>query len=78
MYTDSIFNYILGTCILQCLNFIIFKMRNLDLEKKLAPKLLICRKYRRVSQEKLAEKTEISEIYIGKIERGDANPTLEN
>ena len=54
-----------------------FKMRRFELEKKLGTKIAYLRKSRRFSQEKLAEKTEISEIYIGEIERGDANPTLE-
>ena len=52
-------------------------MRRFDLEKKLGAKIAYLRKSRRFSQEKLAEKADISEIYIGEIERGDANPTLE-
>ena len=54
-----------------------FKMRRFELEKKLGTKIAYLRKNRGFSQEKLAEKSEISEIYIGEIERGDANPTLE-
>ena len=52
-------------------------MRRFDLEKKLGAKIAYLRKSRRFSQEKLAEKADISEIYVGEIERGDANPTLE-
>ena len=52
-------------------------MRRFDLEKKLGAKIAYLRKSRRFSQEKLAEKADISEIYVGEIERGDANPTVE-
>ena len=45
--------------------------------KKLGAKIAYLRKSKRYSQEKLAEKTDISEIYMGQIERGEANPTLE-
>ena len=52
-------------------------MRRFDLEKKLGAKIAYLRKNRGFSQEKLAEKADISEIYVGEIERGDATPTLE-
>lgn len=52
-------------------------MKNDDLEKKLGAKIAYLRKSKRFSQAKLAEKADISEIYVGEIERGDANPTLE-
>ena len=52
-------------------------MRRFDLDKKLVAKIAYFRKSRLFSQEKLAEKADISEIYVGEIERGDANPTLE-
>ncbi|PWL75633.1 XRE family transcriptional regulator [Candidatus Gastranaerophilales bacterium] len=49
----------------------------MQIEKKLGSKISYLRKKKKYSQEKLAEKANISEIYIGEIERGDANPTLE-
>lgn len=49
----------------------------MQIEKKLGAKISYLRKKKNFSQEKLAEKANISEIYIGEIERGDANPTLE-
>ncbi len=49
----------------------------MQIEKKLGSKISYLRKKKKISQEKLAEKANISEIYIGEIERGDANPTLE-
>ena len=45
--------------------------------KKLGAKIAYLRKNKRYSQEKFAEKINISEIYMGQIERGEANPTLE-
>ena len=54
-----------------------FKMRRFELEKKLGTKIAYLRKNRGFSQEKLAEKADISEIYVGEIERGDATPTLD-
>ena len=45
--------------------------------KKLGAKIAYLRKNKRYSQEKFAEKIDISEIYMGQIERGEANPTLE-
>lgn len=50
---------------------------NNNVYKKLGAKIAYLRKSKRYSQEKLAEKTDISEIYMGQIERGEANPTLE-
>ena len=52
-------------------------MNNLNLEKRLGAKIAYLRKTIRFSQEKLAEKSDISLVYIGDIERGDANPTLD-
>lgn len=52
-------------------------MMNNNVYKKLGAKIAYLRKSKRYSQEKLAEKTDISEIYMGQIERGEANPTLE-
>ena len=49
----------------------------MQIEMKLGAKISYLRKKKNFSQEKLAEKANISEIYIGEIERGDANPTLE-
>ena len=45
--------------------------------KKLGAKIAYLRKSKRYSQERFAEKIDISEIYMGQIERGEANPTLE-
>ena len=56
--------------------FIIIQMKNVDLEKKLGAKIAYLRKSKRYSQEKFAEKIDISVIYLGQIERGEANPTL--
>ena len=44
-------------------------MNNVNLEKRLGAKIAYLRKTKRYSQEKL--------VYIGDIERGDANPTLD-
>ena len=52
-------------------------MNNVNLEKRLGAKIAYLRKTKRYSQEKLAEKSDISLVYIGDIERGDANPTLD-
>lgn len=52
-------------------------MNNVNLEKRLGAKIAYLRKTKRYSQEKLAEKSDISLVYIEDIERGDANPTLD-
>ena len=52
-------------------------MMNNNVYKKLGAKIAYLRKSKRYSQEKFAEKIDISEIYMGQIERGEANPTLE-
>lgn len=52
-------------------------MNNVNLEKRLGAKIAYLRKTKRYSQEKLVEKSDISLVYIGDIERGDANPTLD-
>ena len=52
-------------------------MNNVNLEKRLGAKIAYLRKTKRYSQEKLAEKSDISIVYIGDIEQGDANPTLD-
>ena len=52
-------------------------MQNSDIEKKLGAKISYLRKRKRFSQAKLAEIIGISEIYMGDIERGEANTTLE-
>ena len=52
-------------------------MNNVNLEKRLGAKIAYLRKTKRYSQEKLAEKSDIGLVYIGDIERGDANPTLD-
>ena len=52
-------------------------MNNVNLEKRLGAKIAYLRKTKRYSQEKLAEKSDISLVYIGDIERGGANPTLD-
>ncbi len=52
-------------------------MLNNNTYKKLGAKIAYLRKSKRYSQEKFAEKVDISEIYMGQIERGEANPTLE-
>lgn len=52
-------------------------MMNNNVAKKMGAKIAYLRKEKRYSQEKFAEKIDISEIYMGQIERGDANPTLE-
>lgn len=52
-------------------------MNNVNLEKRLGAKIAYLRKTKRYSQEKLAEKSDISLVYIGDIEREDANPTLD-
>lgn len=51
-------------------------MKNINVEKKLGTKIAYLRKNKKFSQEKFAEKLDISVIYIGQIERGEANPTL--
>lgn len=52
-------------------------MNKIDDIKKLGVKIAYLRKIQGLSQQKLAEKTGMSEIYLGAIERGNANPTLE-
>ena len=47
------------------------------MSKKAAKILTIIRKNKKFSQEKLSEKVNISVIYLGKVERGEANPTLD-
>lgn len=44
--------------------------------RKLGVKIAYLLKIQGFSQQKLAEKTGMSEIYLGAIERGNANPTL--
>ena len=52
-------------------------MNRLDIKNQLGAKIAYLRKHKRFSQERLAEKSDISAIYIGEIERGEANPTLD-
>ena len=47
-------------------------MNRLDIKNQLGAKIAYLRKHKRFSQERLAEKSDISAIYIGEIERGDA------
>ena len=47
------------------------------INKKIGAKIAYMRKKKSYSQEKFAEKVNISTIYLGEIERGDANPTLD-
>ena len=47
------------------------------INKKLGSKIIYLRKAKSYSQEKFAEKVNISTIYMSEIERGEANPTLE-
>ncbi len=51
-------------------------MKNINVEKKLGTKIAYLRRNKKYSQEKFAEKLDISVIYVGQIERGEANPTL--
>ncbi|MBS5861329.1 helix-turn-helix transcriptional regulator [bacterium] len=51
-------------------------MNKNDDKIKLGAKIAYLRKIKGFSQQKLAEKTGMSEIYLGAIERGNANPTL--
>ncbi len=52
-------------------------MTDISIERKLGAKIAYLRKLKHLSQEKMAEKVDISEIYMGQIERGEANPTLD-
>ncbi len=44
--------------------------------KKLAKQIIFHRKQNNYSQEKLAEKADVHPTYIGKIERGEMNPSI--
>lgn len=50
---------------------------HINLIQKLGTKIKYLRKNKKFSQEKLSEKVNISVIYLGKVERGEANPTLD-
>ncbi|MBQ8167827.1 helix-turn-helix transcriptional regulator [bacterium] len=49
---------------------------NRDVERKFGARLAYARKYRKLSQMKLAELVDMNFNYIGQIERGEANVTL--
>ena len=49
---------------------------NKDVERKFGARLAYARKYRKLSQMKLAELVDMNFNYIGQIERGEANVTL--
>ena len=51
--------------------------KNDNLRKKFGAKLAYVRKSRKLSQMKLAEKVDMNFNYIGQIERGEANVTLQ-
>ena len=50
---------------------------NDGLEKKFGTKLAYVRKCKKLSQMKLAEKVDMNFNYIGQIERGEANVTIQ-
>ena len=50
---------------------------NKDIEKKFGAKLAYIRKSKRLSQMKLAEIVNMNFNYIGQIERGEANVTIQ-
>ncbi|PWL77944.1 XRE family transcriptional regulator [Candidatus Gastranaerophilales bacterium] len=52
-------------------------MNYINIIQKIGKKIAYLRKNKKFSQERFSEKANISVIYLGKIERGEANPTLE-
>ena len=51
--------------------------KNENLRKKFGAKLAYVRKSKKLSQMKLAEKVDMNFNYIGQIERGEANVTIQ-
>lgn len=50
--------------------------KNPDIEKRFGAKLAYIRKFKKLSQMKLAEMVDMNFNYIGQIERGEANVTI--
>jgi len=53
-------------------------MAKIDIRKKFGRRLKKIRKELKLSQEELAKKSDLHRTYIGSIERGDQNISLEN
>jgi len=51
--------------------------KNRDIKKRFGQKLAYVRKSKRISQMKLAEMVDMNFNYIGQIERGEANVTIQ-
>ncbi len=53
-------------------------MDNFDITQKLGLKIRVERQKRKMSQEKLAELSDLNRNFIGMVERGESNITVKN
>ena len=51
--------------------------KNIDLQKRFGSKIAYIRKSQKLSQSELAEKVGMNANYLGEIERGEANATID-